>query len=235
MSGQVEQKRQGNDLEVTVTLMITDIQANDQSTITCRIDGTLTRPVNIELSTEIIVAPNTEFFPTGYIGVALDPWESPDSSYVALNVGKTKEIVCMGIGNDISTTYLTKDGDEPVEDAQHTMSELKRTSTNKQFVTYRIENVSEADFGTYACNAEDTFGRLVKVERPSVVPEQTTADIKVVSWSSDQVLKIMHTIFFEEPPSAQKMQTLPYLYHDYLALYSITLVLNFSNTQGPVL
>ncbi len=187
MSGQVEQKRQGNDLEVTVTLVIADIQTNDQSKITCRIDGTLSRPINIELSTEIIVAPNTELFPVGYIGAALDPWESPDASYVPMTVGKIKEIVCMGIGNDISTTYLMKDGEQPVEDDQHTMSELKKTSTNKQFVTYRIENVSEADFGTYVCNSADTSGRLVKIEKPSVVPERTVADIKVVSWSSDQV------------------------------------------------
>ncbi len=215
MFGQVEQKRQGNDLDVIVTLMITDIQPNDQSTITCRIDGTLTRPIIIELSTEIIVAPNSEFFPVGYIGVALDPWDSPDASYVSI----TREITCMGIGNDISTTYLTKDGVEPVKDDQHIMAELKRVSANKQFVTYRIRNVSGADFGTYACNAKDTSGRLVRVEKPSVVPERTVADIKVVSWSSDQVLKIIQTLFCR----TGLVQRLPYLGHAYLELYSITL------------
>ncbi len=197
MSGQVIQKRQGNDVKVHVTLGITDIQPDDQSMITCSIDGTLTRPVSIQWSTEIIVAPNREFFPSGYIGAAMDPWTSPDSSFVAMTLGEKVEILCMGVGNDISNTYLTKDDQQPVEDAEHTLSEVFRFMTNRQSVMYRIEHASEADFGTYACNIEDKYGRVVTTKRASVVNEDVQAEITVSEWNSDQVSRDRLNILFQ--------------------------------------
>ncbi len=179
----IETKAEGNKLEVKVILIIQDIRQDDQSLITFEIPDTYPRPVGVSFLHSIIVSPNTQLIPEGYLGVVMDHWMSPDSPYVGLYEGKLASVICYGIGDDISEIYLTKDGERVQSDGEHLLSHRMAGSS----LEYYILKVSEADLGTYTCYAEDTSGRIVKEERPAVMAEKVQAHLQLVSWDSDQV------------------------------------------------
>ncbi len=94
-----------DEIQVTINVLIKDIEIGDDSQIFYEIEKT---PVKYSMYTELNVVPNTDMYPPGYIGVKMyslgsyyggdEDQESP----MGLVLGKNELIECIGIGNELS-------------------------------------------------------------------------------------------------------------------------------------
>ena len=176
-----------NEIQVTINLLIEDVQSGDDTFIITEISK---MPVLYLMNTQLIVAPNTEPYPAGYLGVKMyshtnyDDMYDPDST-IGLLIGQNSIIECIGIGNKLSDIYLTKDG-RRLESSGYDLVFHNLKSENWMNVLYSIANTSESDAGQYSCVVEGASGNA-KTDRTVIVSEEVISTISVEWWNATQV------------------------------------------------
>ncbi len=106
-----EEDHGNNEIETFLNLVIEDVKPGDQSFLTFEITK---HPIKYTFHTELLVEPNSEMFPEGYLGVFFQnfmaaPPEDKEAPWMLFE-GMQNMGICTGIGNSISDVYLTKDG-----------------------------------------------------------------------------------------------------------------------------
>ncbi len=176
-----------NEVRVFLNLLITDVQPNDQSFLLFEITK---HPVKHMFHTELIIEPNTEMFPEGYLGVQLQNYMAVPAkdkeAPLLLYKGQQSLGVCTGIGNVISDVYLTKDGkrlDATDDDRYSSQKVINKGITRLEFES---KNITESDAGEYSCVVEGPSGS-VQQDMSFIVAERVSVQLDIPWWNATVV------------------------------------------------
>ncbi len=161
-----EKKDFVGNIHATATLIIRDINLEDQSLIMFDFERSFVR---YSLTTRIIVTPNTTLFPHGWNGVYMYHvfgWSG--NSNIHLRKGEHALLACAALGNSISEVFMGKDGQFDVSSSDGHFLYFPQKWKYYQLLIYAISNVTEVDAGLYSCN-EQGLDKIVTYEKTVVV------------------------------------------------------------------
>ena len=177
-----------NEIQVTINMLIKNVQKGNGSFIIIEITK---MPIKYNFVTQLLVAPNTELYPSGYLGVKMSSLHgntAPDDpqSPIGFVVGKDLIIQCYGIGNDLSDIYLLKDGHLIETEGEDLVYHFSKTDYWMD-VMYTSNNASQSDAGEYSCILEGESGN-VRTDRILMVIEEIHSSISMSWWNETQVI-----------------------------------------------
>ena len=176
-----------NEIRVTINVLMKHVQKGDD----CLILSEITKmPVKYNFVTQFLVAPNTELYPSGYLGVYMYSSRSASGdpgSPIGFVIGKDLIINCYGIGNDLSDIYLLKNGHQIETEGENLVYHFSKTDYWMD-VMYTSNNASELVAGEYSCILEGEFGS-VRTDRTLMVIEEIQSTISMSWWNDTQVIQ----------------------------------------------
>ena len=180
-----------NKIQVTITMLIKNVPKGDGSFIIIEITK---MPIKYNFVTQLLVAPNTELYPSGYLGVKMSSLHgntAPDDpqSPIGFVVGKDLIIQCYGIGNDLSDIYILKDGNLMETEGENLVYHVYKTDYWMD-VMYTSNNASQSDGGKYSCILEGESGS-VRTDKTLMVIEEIHSSISLSWWNDTQVIQYM--------------------------------------------
>ena len=179
-----------NKVQVFLNLIIEDVKSKDQSFLKFEVEK---YPMKHVFNTELVVEPNTEMFPEGYLGVWMPEYnmflvkpEEEGAPYMVYR-GHHFSGFCAGIGKEISNVYVTKDGQRLDSSTHGRFQSEKRTGEEGTVqLEFSIANLTDSDAGDYSCVVEGPSGS-VQQDMSLIVADYVGAELTLLWWNATMV------------------------------------------------